>query len=877
MKVYFRSQRVLFSAGILTFSFLVTIWFQNCGSKGFITPNQGWSNTSSLGASSPTLKDPTKAGISIQSDKAEVTQFNEQTFTFNPEAKVANDVVTYRCKLNSLSASACSSPWLLKDIPEGVHTLNIEGSNSAGTVIAQNAIKFTVDRTSPSLSFNQVPGGISGSGSAQFVFTAVDSLTSIKEVNCSLDGQANKPTQSPYITASLPEGDHVVTCQATDAAENLSSIISKSWTISLNVPSITLDVALPNFSKDRNKVLFTTSTSTKSALEITCSLDGGAFVSCASGYEVMGLSSGPHSITVNARDVLTRQSSAYYSWNVDLSAPNVNISSPVKPATNLKSFPIEFSVNDGIGSGMGACECAILPGAYTTCTSPFNLTTTVDGSKTASVRCQDKVGNVSTAANQSILFDQTSPSVDFTTATVALTTSNSATFNLSGADALSMPLRYFYKLDSDAFTQTSSVLSLSGLSDGAHTVLMKSVDDVGNESLQKPFSWSIDTMPPNTPTAINFSNLGNDAFVWNAATDTGSGVSFYELKVGTSPGAEDLIPSTKLGNVTSYSIPYNYIYNSSTAEYTFEGRVVYVSVRATDRAGYIGSWGSSGPTSKQLFDRTYALSLTGEGGPYLLLDKLNTSVANLSANIQEYTPSIIINGPATKGRISDTVSGSNTLVTITRKTPGTLTATCQVDQILSACDPVNGIDFSNIPPDSPKKMKVVVYYNGEVFFQTEKTILRTAKYFLPYGGESFTSSDILALKSGNTGGIYDVSQFWLEASLFYNIDNFCWNPVAGTKCVIVVAKNSYLRIGQLNPFVKADAKVYVGSGASFLLQTGKFNELHAAADSDIYVNKSRNPVLITKVNLLADTIPSAVNCPYSKNGNGCPAGLQTIK
>ncbi|MBT3235545.1 MAG: LamG domain-containing protein [Bdellovibrionales bacterium] len=70
---------------------------------------------------------------------------------------------------------------------------------------------------------------------------------------------------------------------------------------------------------------------------------------------------------------------------------------------------------------------------------------------------------------------------------------------------------------------------------------------------------------------------------WNASTDSGSGLSHYQISVGTTPGNNGTIDWTNVGNVTSTIRPGTFADNTT----------YYANVRAIDYAGNISVVGSS--------------------------------------------------------------------------------------------------------------------------------------------------------------------------------------------------------------------------------------------------------------------------------------------
>jgi hypothetical protein len=880
MKLFIKFNRQKTIIVISAISLMSLGFFQNCA-KGYTSASMSTNGTftQSSVAGDSGKADPNKVLILVSSDKAAVSQFSEQNFTLFVDPTVNSGITAYRYKLDMGSYNNCATSFNIKSLSEGVHTLYVDGLDPSARILGQGVFRFTIDRTGPLFSFNQTPGDIIGSATAQFLFSSADALSKTKEILCSLDNQTPVLVQSPYTTPALLEGDHSFSCQSSDEAGNLSNILKKTWKVSLNYPVIKLDSNLPAFSSASNKVLFTTVTNTGSALEISCSLDGSAFVGCLSGYNTTGLAAGPHSVTVKVRDSLNRQTTSIYSWYVDLTSPKVTIEKPVLSSTNLKSYPVNFSANDGTGSGLSSCECAVAPSGFSTCTSPFQWLSNQDGLKKVSIQCKDNVGNVSAAEQLDMSFDQTPPLVDYSTAVKSVSQYSSAVFNMLGSDALSMPIRLQYKVDNATYADTAGVISLNNIPDGTHTIYFKSIDAVGNESAQKTFTWTIDTAPPTTPTQIGYSknSWGQFSIAWSNANDVGVGVDFYEIKIGSSPNSDDLLPATRVTqNPVDLPSSAN-TWDAATSSNKLEKRVSYISVRATDKLGQVGPWGFSGPTSPYLTDDIYGYDLTvASAGQGKLVSKLNTSDSNLSLGLTEYEEYFLTSESA-KAKVASKVFGYN-LNDLVSKSPGVITSTCEVDSVVSACDAGNSLDLSSFALEFPKKIKIIVYYNGAEFFKIEKTILRSKKIFATFANQAPVSPSLFvnADATATTDVFNNVTQMWIDKSLNLNVQYICWNPPAGTQVRINVGSDAFFHVNTINPFQSCNVKAYVDSRAVFIAEDGVIDELNLAAGSNIYLHRGWGAVNVKKINYLKAQLPAMSTCPNSILG-GCPADLKSVK
>ncbi len=144
-------------------------------------------------------------------------------------------------------------------------------------------------------------------------------------------------------------------------------------------------------------------------------------------------------------------------------------------------------------------------------------------------------------------------------------------------------------------------------------VSVRATDKAGNVgSVATSDGVTVDITPPavvavqdGTAADIDWQNSSTTISAnWNASTDAGSGVDFYEWAIGSTSGAIDVQSWTGVGNVTSAT-------NSSLS---LADGTVFVSVRVRDKAGNISGPGISdgvtidatGPTAGTVLDGTGA-------------------------------------------------------------------------------------------------------------------------------------------------------------------------------------------------------------------------------------------------------------------------------
>ncbi len=151
--------------------------------------------------------------------------------------------------------------------------------------------------------------------------------------------------------------------------------------------------------------------------------------------------------------------------------------------------------------------------------------------------------------------------------------------------------------------------------------------------------WLVDVTDPSAPGIPEDGSLQvllseTNTITWTASTDALSGVDYYEIAIGTTPGATDALAWSNIGNVTSRKV---------TGLSLVSGTTYYASVRAVDRAGNTGPSASSngwlaGPfCSNKAGWLTYNASGSGtHADPYLLcnaaqLANIGTTPAALSS------------------------------------------------------------------------------------------------------------------------------------------------------------------------------------------------------------------------------------------------------
>ena len=119
-----------------------------------------------------------------------------------------------------------------------------------------------------------------------------------------------------------------------------------------------------------------------------------------------------------------------------------------------------------------------------------------DGKKKIYVWFKDAFGHVSQVKSGAIIFDTKLPSVTITSHPAHPTNLTSAQFGFNSTKARS---KFQCQLDDGLYSTCTNTTSYQGLPDGSHTFTVQASDAAGNVNLAPAsFTWTIDTLPPDT-------------------------------------------------------------------------------------------------------------------------------------------------------------------------------------------------------------------------------------------------------------------------------------------------------------------------------------------------------------------------------------------
>lgn len=133
-----------------------------------------------------------------------------------------------------------------------------------------------------------------------------------------------------------------------------------------------------------------------------------------------------------------------------------------------------------------------------------------EGTYNVIATAEDNAGNIATdSTNNELAIDTIAPTASLSGAPVGTTNSTSAEITVAGASVTA----YKYDLDDAGYgaeTPVATHITLSGLSDGGHTVSVIGRDEAGNyQSVSTDATWTVDATAPAAPTITSIGGDGN--------------------------------------------------------------------------------------------------------------------------------------------------------------------------------------------------------------------------------------------------------------------------------------------------------------------------------------------------------------------------------
>jgi hypothetical protein len=300
-----------------------------------VTPYDLVPNAGTPGAVTWFVDTVAPAAPSLVTAPAAHTQSTDAEVVF---ADLLLDVVSHVCTLDGI-ATPCSSPFDATALALGGHTFSVTSSDAAGNTSTALSLGWTVDAVSGPAAFVSGPTSPSNSTHPTFDWVATDTATNAFQ--CQLDPTGAWTACNPGDGFDVGAGQRVLSVEASsDNGATWSDPVVWSWLVDLTGPTQAPNNAAGplTFTDPVNSTpTFTFTNPDPSTIAgFVCSVDGGPWTPCASGY-VPVVGDGTHQLQVATVDQAGNVGAPItYSWTLDETAPHGVIAFPTTLAGAVK-------------------------------------------------------------------------------------------------------------------------------------------------------------------------------------------------------------------------------------------------------------------------------------------------------------------------------------------------------------------------------------------------------------------------------------------------------------------------------------------------------------------------------------------------------------
>ena len=219
-----------------------------------------------------------------------------------------------------------------------------------------------------------------------------------------------------------------------------------------------------------------------------CQLDSGGFSACFSPKNYSGLSEASHTFQVKATDFAgnTDSTPASWTWTIDLTPPDTQITNQPPALTNATGALFEFTCT----GGPCAFECKKDSESFSSCTTPQTYSSLAEGAHTFTVRALDLALNPDPSpAAYAWTIDITPPETFLDTYPPNPSSSTTADFSFHCTGG---PCVFDCNLDSTGWSSCVSPKTYTGLSEASHSFQVRATDLAGNADLTPAlYAWNI--------------------------------------------------------------------------------------------------------------------------------------------------------------------------------------------------------------------------------------------------------------------------------------------------------------------------------------------------------------------------------------------------
>jgi len=219
------------------------------------------------------------------------------------------------------------------------------------------------------------------------------------------------------------------------------------------------------------------------------SLDGQANVTITGNTTLPDLSDGSHYVAVYANDTFGNMGQSTVYFMVDTIPPTIAVESPENKTYNMDVVPLTFTVDEAtswIGYTLDSQENVTITGNTT-------LPDLSDGYHNLVVYANDTAGNMGSSDTVYFAIDTTAPSISILSPENKTYDTTDLPLNFTVDEPVSWMA---YSLDGQANVTISGDVTLSGLSDGSHNIIVYAEDAAGNTGASQTIYFTIEIPPP---------------------------------------------------------------------------------------------------------------------------------------------------------------------------------------------------------------------------------------------------------------------------------------------------------------------------------------------------------------------------------------------
>lgn len=271
------------------------------------------SNTDATPASHTWTVDATPPQAGFSGGPAALTNSTMATLGFT----AGESGSTFECKLDHGAWATCASNRTFPGLAEGEHTVSVRATDPAGNTGPVATRTWRVDVTAPVPSVTSGPEPLVAVSTIGISFTSDDAGATLE---CRVDGSDWAPCTSPRNMIGLADGDHVLELRATDAAGNVSPVVTRNWTVDTTGPAAPEILAGPIGKIAPGVVRF--ALGQQPGASLFCRLDGGEWFLCPASLDLERLGLGDHVLEVRQVDAAGNTSPVVARrWTITAAAP----------------------------------------------------------------------------------------------------------------------------------------------------------------------------------------------------------------------------------------------------------------------------------------------------------------------------------------------------------------------------------------------------------------------------------------------------------------------------------------------------------------------------------------------------------------------------